>query len=109
MSVIPDLNTNLFSVIRALQKVFKVKSEGQILILERNPNNICFDEKMANNGGKLFLLSTKFYKNANDTALLDSKKKNPEGGVALHLEWKVIKKHNNTEDSLSSTQSLTIP
>ena len=76
-----------------------MKSEDQILILKKNPNDICFDKKMANNGDKVFLLTTKFYKNANDTALLSSKKQNTEGEVDVNLEWKVMRKYNNTENS----------
>ena len=40
---------------------------------------MCIYDKMANNGREGFLLTIKFYKNKNYTALLAAKKRNPEG------------------------------
>ena len=60
--IIPGLHANIFSLTQALQKGFQVTSEGNTLILKKNSTNICFGEKMANNSGKGFILTTKFYK-----------------------------------------------
>ena len=53
-AVIPYLDKNLFSVTQTLQKGFLVTSEVEDLILKKKSTEICFDEKMANNGGKIF-------------------------------------------------------
>ena len=45
-------------------------SEGEALILKKNSTKIIFDEKTTNTGGKVFLLTTKIYKNPNNTTLL---------------------------------------
>ena len=70
LTVIPGLHTNIFSVIQALQKGFKGTSEYETLILKKNSTDIHFGEKMANNRGEVFLLTTNFYKSANDSAFL---------------------------------------
>ena len=53
-SVIPGLHANLFSVTWVLQKVFQVTSEFESLIFKKNPTEIRFDKKMANNSGEDF-------------------------------------------------------
>ena len=45
------LNTNLFSMIQAIQEVFQVKSEGEGIILKKKLTKISFDEKMVNTNG----------------------------------------------------------
>ena len=44
-------------------------SEGETLILREKSTKIRLDEKMTNKAGKGFLLTTKFYKSANDATL----------------------------------------
>ena len=60
-SVIASLNTNLSRVTLELQTCFQAAPEGETLILKKNSTKIHFDKKMANSGGELFLLTTKFY------------------------------------------------
>ena len=62
---------------QALKNGLQVTSEGEALILNENPTDIPFDDKISNNGGKGFLLAAKFYNSPNDTALLDPKNQNP--------------------------------
>ena len=50
------LDTNLFRLTQALQKVYQMMSEGEALILKKFSTQIRFDEKMANIGGKGFML-----------------------------------------------------
>ena len=57
---------------QAPQQGFHVTSEGGALILKKKSPKIRFDKKVANDVGKGFLLSTKFYKIANNAALLAS-------------------------------------
>ena len=52
-------------------------SEGETLIHKKNSTEINFDKKMASNGGEVFLLTNKFYKNTNNAALLFPNKYNP--------------------------------
>ena len=61
-------------------------SEDEAPILEKNTTEISFDKKMANNGCEGFLPTTKFYKNANYTALLDPGKRKTEGKVDVQLD-----------------------
>ena len=67
-------------------------SEGEALILKKNSTKIRFDEKMENKSSKGFLLTTKFYKSANNAAILDPKKRKPEGKASVHTEGKAVKK-----------------
>ena len=53
-------------MIWALKKVSQVTSEGETLILRKNAPRIHFDKKIANTGSKIFLLTTKLYKNPNN-------------------------------------------
>ena len=69
MDVIPGLHVNLFSVTQALQKGFKLTSEGETLILNKNQQKNGFDKQMGSKSGEEFLLTTNVYKNANKTAL----------------------------------------
>ena len=78
-AIISGLHANIFIVTLWLKQSFQVILEGETLILKKNPTTICFENKLVNNGSKLFLLTTKFYKSSNDTALLDPDKHNPEG------------------------------
>ena len=71
-------------------------SEGEAPILKKNPTEIRFDEKLVNNGGKGFLLTTKFYKIANNTALLSPKKWKLEGKAFLHTEGTYVKNQEKT-------------
>ena len=52
-------------------KGFQVTSEGKKLLLKKFLTEIRFDEKMTYKAGQGFLLTTKFYKSANDAAILD--------------------------------------
>ena len=91
-AVIPCLHTKIFSVTQALLKGSKPRSEGEALILKRNSTKIRFDEKIANKSGEGFLLTTKFYKSANNTALLAPEKHNPEGKADIQPEGTTINK-----------------
>ena len=44
MTVIPGLHANIFSVTRALQKVFQVTSEGETLILKKKSTRVFLQE-----------------------------------------------------------------
>ena len=69
LAVIPGLHANIFSVTCA-QKRFQVKSESETLILKKFFTEIRFDKKMANKYGKGFILTTRFYKSANNATVL---------------------------------------
>ena len=95
MPIIPGLHSNILSKARSLQKCFEVTSKGETLILKKKSTKICFDKKIANNGGKGFLLTTKFYKSANYAAILSPEKRKPEGKLAVHPEGTDVKKQEN--------------
>ena len=59
-----------------LQKGFQVMSEGETPIIKKNSVKIRFDEHFFNNSGEGFLPTTRLYKSANDTYILDPKKWN---------------------------------
>ena len=60
----------IYSVLRVHKKGFQVKSESETLILKKIFTEIRFDKKMANKSGKGFILTTRFYKSANDATVL---------------------------------------
>ena len=73
---------------------------------------------MANKSGEGFLITTNFYNSAKDTALLDTKKHNPEGNADVNPEGTASKKQEKTTTTKSrrrkviptgSTRSSTIP
>ena len=68
--LIPVLHENLFRVTQALHKGLQVTSEGDALMLRKNSNHIRFDKKMANSGGKGFLLTTNLSKGAKNASIL---------------------------------------
>ena len=68
-ALISGLQENLLSVTLSIKKIFQVTSEGETLILNKNSTNIRFDKKMANIGSERFILTTRFYKNANSDSL----------------------------------------
>ena len=45
---------------------------------------IRFDNKMTNNGDKVYILTISFYNSTNNTTILDPKKLNPVGKVSVH-------------------------
>ena len=59
-----------------------------------------------NNGDEGFLLTTKFYKSTNDTALLIPKKLNPEGKAAIEPEGVATNKQENTKTKQLTTQKI---
>ena len=61
-------------------------SEFDTVILNRNSTRIGFDEKMANNGGKGFLLTTNFYKSANNNVILARKNRKPEWKASIQTD-----------------------
>ena len=77
---------------QALQNGFQLTSEGKTLILKKKPTKICFDEKMANKFGKLFLLATNIYKRIHYSNILDPKKRNPEVKGDIKPEGTAVKK-----------------
>ena len=105
-SVIPGIHTNIFIVTRALKKVFQVTLEYETLILKKKTTDICFDEKMANNCGEGFILTTKFYKSANDAAILTPNKQKLEGKAAVHLEGNTAKNQENTTTKQPTTRKI---
>ena len=86
MSVIPGLHANIFSMAWALQKGFQVTSECKYVILNKNSTEIRFDEKMANNGGNGFILSTNLYNIPKNVALLVPDKQKPKGKTDVQPE-----------------------
>ena len=70
--------------------------EGESLILKKSSTEIRFDNKIANKYGKGLILTTKFYKSANDAALLTPEKQNPGGKAATQQEGTKINKKGNT-------------
>ena len=91
-AVIPGLHTNLFSATQAPRKCFQLTSEDETLILKKKSTKIRFNKKMANKVGVGFLLTTKFYKSANNTNVLDPVKRKPEGKGSIQPEGTAIKK-----------------
>ena len=88
-AMIKDQHKILFIMMQELQKGFQVKSEGETKIFNKNPTKISFDEKMVNNGGKGFILTTKFYNNTKNDDILGPNKKSLEGKESLDPEEKV--------------------
>ena len=76
--LIPGINTNIFIVTQSLQECFQVTPEGDILTLKKSSTEILFDGKITNIGGKLFILTTNFYKRVNEADFLVHEKRNPE-------------------------------
>ena len=107
MSTIPGLYTTIFSLARALQRVFQVMSEDETLIYKKNPTKICFDEKMASKAGKGFLLTIKFYKSAKDTYIFSHKKRNSEGKSDVHPEGRAVKKQKQTTTKKRQCRNVT--
>ena len=64
---------------QALQKSFQGTSKFEALIFKKNSTDVHIDEKIVNNGEKVFLLTTMFYKSANNAAILAPKEWNTEG------------------------------
>ena len=87
-AVLPVLHKNLFSVTQELQKGFQVTPECKSLINREKSTEIRFDMKMANNGAKVFLLTTKFYKSANEADILARESRKPEGKAYVKTEGK---------------------
>ena len=67
---------------------FQVTSEGEALKLKRKSSKICFGKKMTNKSREGFLLTTKFYKSVNDTAILAPGKRNRAGKASKMMEEK---------------------
>ena len=61
---------------------------------------------MANNGGKGFLLTTKFYKIANNDALLAPDKRKTEGKTTVNLEGTDVKKQENMTTKKLATRII---
>ena len=62
--------------------------EDKALKLKKNSTEIRFDKRMANKSGEGFLLTTKFYKSVNDTAILAPEKRNRAGKASKMMEEK---------------------
>ena len=91
-------------MIWALKKVSQVTSEGETLILRKNAPRIHFDKKIANTGSKIFLLTTKLYKNPNDAAILDTEENNLEGNKAMEIEERAFKEQ--TKNKILAKQKI---
>ena len=72
----------------------------------KNSTEIIFDKEMANKPNKGFLLTAKFYKSADDPALLDPEKRKLKGTTSLHLEDTSIKKQNNMTTKQTVKQKI---
>ena len=92
MTEITVLYANLFSVMRAIQKYFRVTSEGEAQILKKISTKIRSGEKMANKAGELFLLTTKLYKSANNANFLAPSKRKPYRKEAVQPIGTAVKK-----------------
>ena len=79
-----------------LKRVFQVTSEGESLILKTNSTEICFDNKLANSGGKGFLLTTKLCKNPNYAAFLVPEEQKTEGKSYVQTQGVAIKQQDKT-------------
>ena len=90
--VITGLHANIFSMTQPLQKGFQVTSEGEILIIKKNPTEIYFDEKMANKSGEGFLLTAKVCNIANDDALLVYEKRDSKWKASVNPECTAVRK-----------------
>ena len=75
-------------------------------MLNKNSTDIRFDEKVTNNGGEGFILTTELYKRANHAALFSPKKKNTEGKAAVHLEGTTINKQGNKTTKKLATRKI---
>ena len=106
MSTIIDVHPNIFSVTRELQKGYQVTSEGDTLILKKNPTEVRFDGKMTNKYGKGFLPTTNLYKIANEASILDPEKRNPEGKADVQLDGMEVKNQENTTTKKLATQKV---
>ena len=95
-SIIPGLHANIFSVTQALQ-FFNVTLEFYALIFKKNSTDICFHEKIVNQDGKWYLLTTNFYNGKNDAALLVPNKNNMEGNAAVQPEGTTVNKNNKQQ------------
>ena len=104
--VVPGLHKYLFNVTQALQKGFKLTSEGETLILKKNSTEILFDKKIVNKSGKEFILTTKFHKSTNDTTLLEPNKRKTEDKTDLQLEGTAVKKQENTTTTKNATHKV---
>ena len=90
----------------ALQKSFQITSEAETLIRKKNSAEILFDGKMANKYGKIFLLTTNFYKSANYITVLDPENRGPEGKAYVHTEGMDVKKQENKITKQLATQKI---
>ena len=72
-------------------------SEGEALILKKNPTGILFDKKMVNTGGKGFIFTANIYKNPNCDALLGTDKQNLEWKPSAEMEGMTIGEKNDNQ------------
>ena len=106
MDVILGLQENLLRMTRELQNGFQVMSEGETLIRNKNSTKICFDKKMANNSGEVFLLTIKFYNREKNAAILPPQKRKLEGKTTVQLELTDAKKRENMKTKQPSTRKI---
>ena len=59
-------------------KSLQVNPGGETFMLKENSTDIRFDQKIANNGGEGYLLTTNFYKSTNDAFILAPPEVEPE-------------------------------
>ena len=85
----------LLSMSWSLQKGFQVTPQVEMQILKKVLAGICFDNKMASNGSKGFILTTKLYKIPKDAPLLVNNKQNLEGKAATETEGMEAQKNDN--------------
>ena len=81
-------------------------SEVDTLILKRKPTNICFHKKMENHDGKGYLLTTNFYRGANDAALLVTNKRNMEEKASIQTGGTTVNKQEQTTTKQLATQKI---
>ena len=62
---IPDISVNIFSVTRALTKIFNVMSEKESLVLKKNATILKFEERLDHGNGGGYILAARLYASPN--------------------------------------------
>ena len=76
-------------------KSLQVNPGGETFMLKENSTDIRFDQKIANNGGEGYLLTTNFYKSTNDAFILAPPEVETRRKVSQQLEGTSAKKQEN--------------
>ena len=93
---IPDLSVNIFSVTRALNKGFNVKSDKESLVLNKNTTILKFEDRLDHVNGGGYLLTARLYTSPNDSRKTYKEGKSLDGKTTANLEVKTRTKANAT-------------